>query len=103
MENAVCPHCQEALITSKQRLLGTLWMDMYCSGCGGRSSLNHIGLALIYMTWVWNVAFFGFMAVAEESLVYLAVMLVGWGILQFFAFYLPLLRLRRKQPNTSAQ
>lgn len=97
MENAVCPHCNQAHITGKQRLLGTLWMDMYCSSCGGRSALNHIGLAILYFIWVWDVAFFGFMAVVEESWNYFAAMIVGWVLLQFFALYLPLLRLRPKQ------
>jgi len=70
---------------------------MYCSSCGGRSCLNHIGLAILYSILVWDLAFFGFMWIFEESLIYFAVMMAGWGILQFFAMYLPLLRLRPKQ------
>lgn len=101
MEAAHCPHCNEPTISGKQRWVASKWKDIYCSDCGGRIAINPILLAIMYFVLVWDIFFFGFMALYEKSIIYFTVMLVGWAILEFFELYLPLVRLRPKQTQSS--
>jgi len=43
---------------------------------------------------MWNMAFFGFMAVYESSVIYLLALVFIWLILEFFAFFIPLSPMR---------
>ena len=96
MESVICPHCEEAHITPKQKIRGSFWMDIYCPSCGRRSALNPIGMALMYFIITWDLAFFGFMSIYESDFRYFIAMLAGWLLLQTFTYYLPLVRLRNK-------
>lgn len=101
MEKAVCPHCGKETIEPMQRVKAEFWRDVYCKECGGRSAMAPIVLAILWAAICWDVFFFGFMAVHEKSVIYGAIMVVGWGLLQFFGYYIPLVRLRSKTPTAS--
>lgn len=97
MSNTVCPHCEKETITPMQRIKAFHWIDIYCSECGGRSAMVPIVMILLYFALVWNFLFFGFVAVAEKSFIYGAALFIGWFLLEFFGYYIPLVRLRPKQ------
>jgi len=96
MEKAECPHCGEATITARLRFRAGKWLDIYCPKCGGRSCAQPIVLAIMYFMHVWNLAFFGFMAVYESSWIYFSIMVVLSLILEFFIMFIPLSRMRKK-------
>jgi len=96
MQKTPCPHCGEETITVPQRLRASHWMDTHCSACGGRIAMTPIMLALLYFVIVWDIFFFGYVAVYEKSLSYGIAMVVGWALLEFFGSYIPLVRLRPK-------
>ncbi|MDH5217800.1 MAG: hypothetical protein OEX19_08895 [Gammaproteobacteria bacterium] len=101
MSLALCPACNKESITIKQRLKASHWMDIYCNECGSRFAMQPIVLALMHFVLVWNFYFFGFMAVYEKSIVYAGLFFLGWGILEFFAAYIPLVKLRAKTPKNA--
>lgn len=53
-----------------------------------------VGLALLWFGFCWDLFFFGFMAVFEHSWIYAVVLIVGWALLEFFGYYIPLVKLR---------
>ena len=100
MSTSQCPACGEDSISTKQRLKASHWMDIYCDKCGARMSMQPIPLVLLQFIIVWDIYFFGFMAFYEQSILYAVAMIVGWAILEFFAFYIPLVKLKPKsQPK----
>jgi len=98
MSRIECPACNKETITFKQKLLAGKWVDIYCSNCGARFCDLPIALALMHFAITWDILFFGYMAVRESSIAYAIAMIVGWLLLEFFIYYLPLTRLRLKQP-----
>ena len=68
-------------------------MLLICPKCGGRVCAQPIILAVLYFLYIWDVMLFGYLAYLD-SLWYLAVMLTGWLILDYFAIYVPLSPLR---------
>jgi len=60
-------------------------------------------LAAIYCAHTWNVFFFGFMMIWEESIIYFSLMIVFWLILEYFCYYVPLVRLRPKKASSPAR
>jgi len=98
MMNIECPRCNEATITPGDKIKAGKWRDIYCSNCNQRLAANPIVMALMYFALGWVIFFFGFMAVHEESWIYALVMIVLWAILEFFIYYIPLTRLRPKNP-----
>jgi len=76
-------------------------MLLKCPECGGRACAQPIVLGALYFLYIWDVMLFGYLAYLD-SLWYLAVMVVGWLILDYFALYVPLSPLRAK-PDPSGQ
>ena len=68
-------------------------MLLNCPECGGRVCAQPLVLAGLYFLYVWDVMLFGYLAYLD-SFWYLAVMAVGWLILDYFAIYVPLTPLR---------
>ena len=101
MSLSPCPACNKETITIKQRLKASHWVDIYCSACGSRFAMQPIVLSLMHFVLVWNFYFFGFMAVYEKSIVYAGLFFLGWGILEVFASYIPLVKLRTKIPKNT--
>ena len=97
MSNIECPSCNKETITFKQKLLAGKWVDIYCSSCGSRFCDQPIVLAIMHFIVTWNVLFFGYMAFHESSINYAAAAIIGWIILEFFIYYVPLTKLRPKQ------
>jgi len=95
-----CPSCNKETITFKQKLLAGKWVDIYCTNCNSRFCDQPIVLALMHFIVTWNILFFGYMAFRESSIAYAAAMFIGWFILEFFIYYIPLTRLRSKKPQT---
>jgi len=100
MEKTTCPHCQQQTITTMQKFKAGKWLDVYCGECKGRSSNQPIVSALMYFIYIWDLTFFGFMAVHEDDMIYIIVMVVIAVILEFFMHYIPLSRLRSKASTT---
>lgn len=99
MEPTECPHCQQNTITFGQRLKALHWFNIYCPECGGKICMQPILIGILYFALVWNVSFFGFMAVYDSDWLYVAVIVALWLILDFFGYYIPLSRMRRPQPS----
>jgi hypothetical protein len=99
MEKQLCPHCNQATIKFGQKIKAGKWQDIYCDECGGRSCTQPIVLAIMYFLYVWDITFFTFMAVYEESFVYVGVMVVLALLLEFFIYYIPLSRMKKREPN----
>ena len=76
-------------------------MLLKCPECGGRVCAQPIVLAALYFLYVWDVVLFGYLAYLD-SLWYLAVMVGGWLILDYFAIYVPLSPLRAKPGPASS-
>jgi len=94
MQNLECPHCQKETITPKQRLQTGLWLNAICKACSGRMCAQPIVMAIVYFFHMWNVIFFGFMAIYEKSLGYFITMIIFWALLTWGAYYIPLSRMR---------
>ncbi len=99
MENTECPRCGELTITLKDKLKAGKWLNITCSKCGGRMCANPVVMAIMYFVLSWNIFFFGFMALLEESWGYAIGMIIGWLILEFFIYYIPLSNLRAHNPD----
>lgn len=74
-------------------------MVLKCHECGGRVCAQPFVLAALYFLYVWDVVLFGYLAYLDSNW-YLAVMLAGWLILDYFAIYIPLTPLQAK-PESS--
>ena len=96
MENTECPHCHQMTIRPAQRFATTFWKNIHCDACGGRSCSHPVGQALMYFALTWDIFFFGFLGFYED-VIYFIPMMIGWAILQFFMYYIPLARMRPKK------
>mgnify|MGYP000492181130 CR=1 FL=1 len=95
MDSIACPHCGEQTFSWWDKYLLGKWAVLYCSGCAGRVCAQPIVLAALYFLYVWDVVLFGYLAYLDSTW-YLAVMLVGWIILDYFSVYVPLTPLRAR-------
>ena len=100
MANIECPRCQQETISRKDKIKTGKWLNIYCDNCGARLCANPIVLALMWGILLWDIFFFGFMAVYEQSWIYFTIMLVGWAIMEFFIFYVPLSIMKPKAKPT---
>lgn len=103
MSNTQCPHCGKETLTTLQRFKASHWANVTCSACSGRAGMQPILLAVLYFAHTWNVFFFGFMAIYDKSAYYFATMVIGWLLLEFFALYIPFVRLRPKSSQGTKQ
>jgi len=94
-----CPSCNKETITLKQKLLANKWVDIYCSECGARFCAQPIALALMSFILTWNIIYFGYLTYKEPSVTFFVMFVLGWALIEFFMYYIPLSRLRTK-PNT---
>ncbi|MDH3326929.1 MAG: hypothetical protein OEM38_09470 [Gammaproteobacteria bacterium] len=99
MEKIECPQCSEQTITLGQKFKAGKWATIFCSNCNARMCANPIVLALLYFVLIWNVLFFAYMAIRESSIYYGIAMIVGWAIIEFFIYYIPLSRMRALAPS----
>lgn len=78
-------------------------MLLKCPKCGGRVCAQPLVLAGLYFLYTWDVVLFGYLAYLDSPW-YLAVMLAGWLILDYFAIYVPLspLRAKAEPPNSNS-
>ncbi len=53
-----CPKCQVEAITAKQKYKAGFWKDIYCGHCGARLCGHPWLMALIYVAYLWAVAWF---------------------------------------------
>lgn len=91
-----CPKCKNAGVPFKEKFLAGHWKTIHCEHCGARLANNPIVQALFYFMHVWNISFFLFMAMWEKDWLYVLIMMVIWIILEFFAYYIPLVSLKAK-------
>jgi len=101
VENAECPHCKKETIGPKDRFYTGLWLNVYCPECNGRMCAQPLVMVAVYFFHMWNVIFFGFMTIYEQSVVYFAIMIAGWIVLSITAYYIPMTRLRPVTPKTT--
>jgi hypothetical protein len=98
MASVPCPHCKQKTFTWWDKYRAGKWALLRCGQCGGRACAQPIVLAAIYFLYVWDVMLFGYLAYLD-SLWYLLAMVVGWLILDYFTWYIPLSALRMKKPD----
>ena len=96
-----CPHCEAQTFTWWDKYRAGKWMLLKCPKCGGRVSAQPIVLAALYFFYIWDVVLYGYLPYLD-SLWYLAVMLTGWLILDYFAIYVPLSPLRTNPDPSSS-
>lgn len=101
MAKIACPQCNEQTITFGQKFKAGKWSTIFCPNCNARMCSNPIVLALLYFVLTWNFLFFGYMAVRESSVYYGITMIVGWAIIEFFIYYIPLSRMRALKPSSN--
>ena len=99
MASIPCPHCKSKTFTWWDKYRTGKWVVLNCTECGGRVSAQPLVLAGLYFFYIWDVVLFGYLAYLD-SLWYLAVMLGGWLILDYFAIYVPLTPLRAKSTQS---
>ena len=106
MASIPCPHCGEKSFSWWDKYRTGKWALLHCKACDGRVCAQPIVLAVLYFLYVWDVVLFGYLAYLD-SVWYLAVMLAGWLILDYFSIYIPLTPLRargaKRVPDTVAQ
>ena len=97
-----CPHCNQSSLTFKQMWLAGKWADVVCRSCDGRSCVYPALLVVLYFFYTWDVMLFGYLAVYQESILYLGLMIGGWVLLELFSLTLPLVRMKPKSsaPNS---
>lgn len=93
MASIPCPHCEQKTFSWWDKYRAGKWALLYCPQCGGRVCAQPWVLAALYFFYVWDVVLFGYLAYLD-SLWYLAVMVAGWLILDYFSVYVPLSPLR---------
>lgn len=100
MENAECPQCSEKTITLMQKIKAGKWATIYCPSCNCRMCASPVMLAMMYFVLTWIFLFFGYLAVRESDISYALMMIVGWLIMEFFIYYIPLSRMRSLNNNS---
>jgi hypothetical protein len=95
MASIECPHCGEKTFSWWDKYRAGKWVIVHCKSCEGRVCAQPIVMAALYFLYMWDVVLFGYLSYLD-SLWFLAVMLGGWLILDYFSVYVPLTALRRK-------
>lgn len=98
MASIICPHCNAKTFSWWDKYRTGKWAILHCRECGGRVCAQPLVLAALYFFYVWDVVLFGYLAYLD-SLWYLAVMVAGWLILDYFSVYVPLTALRAKSSS----
>lgn len=98
MASIICPHCNAKTFSWWDKYRTGKWAILHCRECGGRVCAQPLVLAALYFFYVWDVVLFGYLAYLD-SLWYLAVMVAGWLILDYFSIYVPLAALRAKSSS----
>ncbi len=93
MASIPCPHCKANTFTWLDKYRTGKWMLLNCPECGGRVCAQPIVLAALTFLYVWDLMLFGYLAYLD-TLWYLAALLTGWLILDYFGLYIPLTALR---------
>jgi len=96
-----CPRCKKETISIMQKVLANKWVDIYCSNCGTRFCAQPIILALMSFALTWVIIYFGFLTISEESMVFGAMFVIGWLLVEVFMFYIPLCALKPKDGSQS--
>lgn len=99
MASISCPHCNARTFTWWDKYRAGKWAILYCPECGGRVCALPLLMAALYFFYMWDVVLFGYLAYLD-SLWYLAVMLGGWIILDYFSIYIPLAALKPKKSSS---
>lgn len=94
MSRFKCPHCGEMEFSRWDKYLAAKWKILVCPHCGKRSCSNPLVLALFYLAYLVDVIDLGYLAYFQNSLAYIAAMMVGWIILDLFSLRLPLSAMR---------
>ncbi len=94
-----CPHCKQRTVTLKQKYLAEKWIDVYCSGCGGRSCMYPALVVVLWFFYTWDLMLFGYVAYEKVSIGYFIVMVVGWLLLDLVGLVIPLGRMRPVAKN----
>ncbi len=97
-----CPHCNQATLTFKHKLLAGKWVDVICPVCGRRSCAYPALLVVLYFFYTWDLMLFGYLTVHEKSVLYLCVMIGGWLLLELFGITLPLARMKSKSSEMNS-
>ncbi len=100
MENSECPQCCEKTITLGQKFKAGKWATIHCNKCNARMCSSPVILAMMYFVLTWIVLFFGYLAVRESSFTYAIILFVGWLMVEFFMYYIPLSRMRSLPQNS---
>ncbi len=99
MDPIECLHCNQPTLTFIDKLKATHWLTITCPQCGGLMAAQPWLMLGLWFMYMWDVYFFGFMAIYDSALYYGTALIVGWLVLESFGYYIPLVRLRKKQPN----
>ena len=96
-----CPHCKQPTVTLKQKYLAGKWIDVHCSGCGGRSCQYPVLMAVLYFLYIWDLMLFGYVAYLKQSWEYVVVTLVGILVLDAISLYIPLAAMKRNAGSSA--
>lgn len=98
-----CPHCKKPTISLGKKYLAGKWFNIYCDQCSGRICAQPILLAAMSFLYVWDVMYFGVVAIAERNWLYIGLLIAFWLLLDTFNHYIPLQRMKsaHKKPSTN--
>ena len=93
-----CPHCEAPSIPLKSKYWAGQWGTIHCKNCMARLCVYPWLLAGLYFFYVWNVVWWFGMYHFTNNYYYLAVLILGWIVLDLINLaFLPLALMRRDQ------
>jgi len=99
MKNFTCPRCHREGISLKNKLLADLWLTIHCSECESSLCSQPWVIAILYVVYTWVVLWFAAMVYYNDSLIYIAYMVVVLAIFETISvLYMPMMVLRSGRP-----
>jgi len=96
-----CPRCKQETISLVQKILTNKWIDAHCPNCNARLCADPIILALLSFILTWNIIYFGYLTVNQESWTFATLFVLGWIIIEVFMYYIPLCALKPKTEDNN--
>ena len=86
-----CPYCKTQSITFKDKYKTAIWGEIYCSNCKAKICASPWLLALIWVAYFWDVAWFsGLFYYTRNPLDFVYMVLVWLAIDAINVTYMPL-------------
>ena len=85
-----CPHCKEKSFSNWDKFLAGKWKVLSCPRCGARACSTPLLLAFYYLFYLMVAINFSYLAYLYDALIWGAVAVAVWLVLDYVSLYLPL-------------